>query len=152
MFSYPRLGTETLPPVDSMCNAADEPCPIYDSRVGYTNGTLQSVRGKPRNFVWDKLLGKVVHLYEVSQGTLSGINYWGEVAHLYEVSQGTLSGINYWGKVVHLYEVSQGTLSGINYWGKVAHLYEVSQGTLSGINYWGRLSLCTRYARELCLG
>ena len=23
-----------------MCNAADEPCPIYDSRVGYTNGTL----------------------------------------------------------------------------------------------------------------
>ena len=24
----------------SMCNAADEPCPLYDSRVGYTNGTL----------------------------------------------------------------------------------------------------------------
>ena len=23
-----------------MCNAADEPCPLYDSRVGYTNGTL----------------------------------------------------------------------------------------------------------------
>ena len=40
MFSYPRLGTETRPSVDSMCNAADEPCPIYDSRVGYTNGTL----------------------------------------------------------------------------------------------------------------
>ena len=27
-----------------MCNAADEPCPLYDSRVGYTNGTLQYVR------------------------------------------------------------------------------------------------------------
>ena len=40
MFSYPRLGTETRPSVDSMCNAADEPCPIYDSRVGYTNGAL----------------------------------------------------------------------------------------------------------------
>ena len=24
----------------TMCNAADEPCPLYDSRVGYTNGTL----------------------------------------------------------------------------------------------------------------
>ena len=23
-----------------MCNAADEPCPLYDSRVGYANGTL----------------------------------------------------------------------------------------------------------------
>ena len=40
MFSYPRLGTETRPSVYSMCNAADEPCPLYDSRVGYTNGTL----------------------------------------------------------------------------------------------------------------
>ena len=44
MFSYPRLGTETRPSVDSMCNAADEPCPIYDSRVGYTNGTLQNAQ------------------------------------------------------------------------------------------------------------
>ena len=40
MFSYPRLGTETRPSVYSMCNAADEPCPLYHSVGGYTNGTL----------------------------------------------------------------------------------------------------------------
>ena len=39
MFSYPRLGTETRPSVYSMCNAADEPCPLYHSVGGYTNGT-----------------------------------------------------------------------------------------------------------------
>ena len=40
MLGYPRFGRGTRPPVYSMCNAADEPCPLYDSRVGYTNGTL----------------------------------------------------------------------------------------------------------------
>ena len=40
MFGYPRLGRGTRPLVYSMCNAADEPCPLYDSRVGYANGTL----------------------------------------------------------------------------------------------------------------
>ena len=37
MLGYPRLGRGTRPSVYTMCNAADEPCPLYDSRVGYTN-------------------------------------------------------------------------------------------------------------------
>ena len=41
MLGYPRLGRGTRPSVHSMCNAADEPCPLlYDSVRGYTNGTL----------------------------------------------------------------------------------------------------------------
>ena len=40
MFSYPRLGTETRPSVDSRVALPTNPAPSYDSGVGYTNGTL----------------------------------------------------------------------------------------------------------------
>ena len=43
MFSYPRLGTETRPSVDSRVALPTNPAPSYDSGVGYTNGTLQLV-------------------------------------------------------------------------------------------------------------
>ena len=41
MFSYPRLGRETRPSMDSSVTLPTNPAPSYDSGVGYTNSTLQ---------------------------------------------------------------------------------------------------------------